>query len=106
MIHFWTRTYLNPKFSKWWLSQQLMYDVQFCFKYLQSVIEGFNGTIFAYGQTGTGKTHTMVGQLGSASGLEQEQRGIIPRSMQYLFERIKAQEQKSNGDTKGHSFEV
>lgn len=26
---------------------------------VESVLEGYNGTIFAYGQTGTGKTHTM-----------------------------------------------
>ncbi len=29
---------------------------------VQSVLEGFNGTIFAYGQTGTGKTYTMQGK--------------------------------------------
>ena len=29
---------------------------------IDSVIEGYNGTIFAYGQTGTGKTHTMEGR--------------------------------------------
>ena len=28
---------------------------------IESVLEGYNGTIFAYGQTGTGKTHTMDG---------------------------------------------
>ena len=28
---------------------------------VESVIDGFNGTIFAYGQTGTGKTYTMLG---------------------------------------------
>jgi chromosomal replication initiation ATPase DnaA len=28
---------------------------------IESVLEGYNGTIFAYGQTGTGKTHTMEG---------------------------------------------
>ena len=26
---------------------------------IESVLEGYNGTVFAYGQTGTGKTHTM-----------------------------------------------
>ena len=29
-----------------------------------NVLEGYNGTIFAYGQTGTGKTHTMTGIIG------------------------------------------
>lgn len=28
---------------------------------IANVLEGYNGTIFAYGQTGTGKTHTMTG---------------------------------------------
>ena len=28
---------------------------------IESVLEGFNGTIFAYGQTSSGKTHTMQG---------------------------------------------
>ena len=30
---------------------------------VDSVLEGFNGTIFAYGQTGTGKTFTMEGKF-------------------------------------------
>lgn len=30
---------------------------------VDSVIDGYNGTIFAYGQTGSGKTHTMFGNL-------------------------------------------
>lgn len=42
------------------------------------VLEGYNGTIFAYGQTGTGKTHTMVGDQG-------DQRGIIPRAFEQIF---------------------
>nr|CAD7580135.1 unnamed protein product [Timema californicum] len=29
---------------------------------VSSVLDGFNGTIFAYGQTGTGKTYTMEGE--------------------------------------------
>jgi Cdc6-like AAA superfamily ATPase len=32
---------------------------------VDSVLEGFNGTIFAYGQTGTGKTFTMEGKIDS-----------------------------------------
>ena len=30
---------------------------------INSVLEGFNGTIFAYGQTSSGKTHTMMGPM-------------------------------------------
>jgi kinesin family protein 3/17 len=30
---------------------------------IANVLEGYNGTIFAYGQTGTGKTHTMTGLI-------------------------------------------
>jgi kinesin family protein 5 len=33
---------------------------------IDSVVEGFNGTIFAYGQTASGKTHTMEGAIGEA----------------------------------------
>ena len=32
------------------------------FPIIESCLEGYNGTIFAYGQTGTGKTHTMEGK--------------------------------------------
>lgn len=46
---------------------------------------GFNCTIFAYGQTGTGKTYTMEGSLDNP-----EDYGIIPRSIQYIFERLHA----------------
>lgn len=48
---------------------------------VSSVIEGYNGTIFSYGQTGTGKTYTMIGAQG-------EFQGIIPRSAQYIFNHI------------------
>ena len=36
---------------------------------MQSVLDGFNGTIFAYGQTGTGKTFTMQGILVTISAV-------------------------------------
>merc|ERR1740117_2463441 len=50
---------------------------------LDSVLEGFNGTIFAYGQTGTGKTFTMEGMNNPA-----ELKGIIPRAFNHVFEQI------------------
>ena len=51
---------------------------------IDSAFEGYNGTIFAYGQTGSGKTFTMTG------GAERyADRGIIPRSLSYIFGKIK-----------------
>ncbi|XP_043278808.1 kinesin-like protein KIF3B [Venturia canescens] len=50
---------------------------------VSSVLDGFNGTIFAYGQTGTGKTYTMEGTKNDA-----ERRGIIPRSFEHIFNHI------------------
>jgi DNA replication protein DnaC len=47
-----------------------------------SVLEGYNATILAYGQTGTGKTYTMEGFKYSAGD---PQRGIVPRSMEEIF---------------------
>jgi kinesin family member 3B len=52
---------------------------------VESVIDGFNGTIFAYGQTGTGKTFTMEGVNDPP-----ELRGIIPRAFQQIFDLIAA----------------
>jgi kinesin family member 17 len=40
--------------------QQAVYD-ECAFSLVESVLEGYNGTMFAYGQTGCGKTHTMMG---------------------------------------------
>lgn len=53
-------------------------------------MQGYNGTLFAYGQTGSGKTHTMLGPNGGkilANDLF-EQRGIIPRCVEYLFQNL------------------
>ncbi|KAJ8919562.1 hypothetical protein NQ315_002184, partial [Exocentrus adspersus] len=47
---------------------------------VNSVLQGFNGTIFAYGQTGSGKTYSITG-----SPKNYNDRGIIPRSIQYVF---------------------
>ncbi|GLC55847.1 Kinesin-like protein fla10 [Pleodorina starrii] len=50
---------------------------------IDSCIEGYNGTIFAYGQTGTGKSHTMEGKDDPP-----ELRGLIPNTFRYVFEII------------------
>ena len=49
---------------------------------VDSSLAGYNATIFAYGQTGTGKTYTMEG-FNSA-----EARGIIPRAIEQIFNHI------------------
>ncbi|EPQ28100.1 uncharacterized protein PFL1_04427 [Pseudozyma flocculosa PF-1] len=52
---------------------------------LNEVMSGYNCTIFAYGQTGTGKTHTMEGDLTSQMGTYSSEAGIIPRTLYRLF---------------------
>ncbi|DBA03560.1 TPA: hypothetical protein N0F65_011461 [Lagenidium giganteum] len=54
---------------------------------VESSLEGYNATIFAYGQTGTGKTYTMEG-FNSAGSVEE--RGIIPRAIEQIFCHIQA----------------
>lgn len=48
---------------------------------MQSVLEGYNGTVMAYGQTGTGKTYT-VGRLGKDDPSE---RGIMVRALEHII---------------------
>ena len=60
---------------------------------------GFNCTIFAYGQTGAGKTFTMQGP-DMASSFYREQCGLVPRSMDYIFQRIQQLEEESCGAKK------
>ena len=53
------------------------------------VLEGFNATIFAYGQSGTGKTYTMegAGWEPSASSLNSTA-GLIPRVVSHMFAQL------------------
>ena len=50
------------------------------YEYIESTFDVFVGTIFAYGQTGTGKTFTMEGVRSVP-----ELRGIIPNSFAHVF---------------------
>jgi hypothetical protein len=64
---------------------------------VQSVLEGYNGTIFCYGQTGAGKTHTMEGNLDDSDQIGE--RGIIPNAFQHIFDHVAASEKAaSSGD--------
>lgn len=49
---------------------------------INSVFQGYNSTILAYGQTGTGKTFTIEGKT---KPVKNEDRGLIPRSMEKIF---------------------
>ncbi|XP_066158508.1 kinesin-like protein KIF3A [Euwallacea fornicatus] len=50
---------------------------------VEQVFDGYNGTIFAYGQTGTGKTYTMTGNYEIP-----DVRGIIPNTFTHIFTQI------------------
>ncbi|XP_055841545.1 kinesin-like protein Klp61F [Episyrphus balteatus] len=62
---------------------------------IEEVLSGYNCTVFAYGQTGTGKTHTMVGtecaELKS-SWDDVSEIGIIPRALSHLFDELRMME--------------
>ena len=47
---------------------------------IDSVLDGYNGTVLAYGQTSSGKTYTMQGEMA-----REETQGIIPRMISHVF---------------------
>ncbi|KAF5022436.1 hypothetical protein F66182_5521 [Fusarium sp. NRRL 66182] len=61
--------------------------------HVKSLFQGFDVTIFAYGVTGTGKTHTMRG------GMRLADRGVIPRILSSVFRRGKKIMKDSRGET-------
>jgi uncharacterized coiled-coil protein SlyX len=66
----------------WNASQQCIYD-ETVRPLVSSVLEGYNGCVFAYGQTGTGKTYTMEGTESDEDNL-----GVIPRAFQQIWTHI------------------
>lgn len=62
---------------------------------------GYNGTIFAYGQTSSGKTHTMEGVMG-----DPHLQGIIPRIVNDIFNHIYAMEENLEFHIKVSYFEI
>ncbi|KAF1548309.1 Kinesin heavy chain isoform 5A, partial [Eudyptes schlegeli] len=65
------------------------------------VLAGYNGTIFAYGQTSSGKTHTMEGKLH-----DPQQMGIIPRIAQDIFNHIYSMDENLEFHIKVSYFEI
>ncbi|XP_059477095.1 kinesin-like protein unc-104 isoform X5 [Neocloeon triangulifer] len=76
---YWSHDESDPEFS----GQDLVYS-DIGEEMLQHAFEGYNVCIFAYGQTGAGKSYTMMGKQ------EEGQEGIIPKICLDLFSRIKS----------------
>lgn len=68
---------------------------------VKDVLNGYNGTIFAYGQTSSGKTHTMEGVIGDPT-----LQGIIPRIIQDIFNHIYNMEENLEFHIKVSYFEI
>uniref|UniRef100_A0A8C5AHW9 Kinesin-like protein n=1 Tax=Gadus morhua TaxID=8049 RepID=A0A8C5AHW9_GADMO len=81
-------------------TQEQVYDT--CAKQIvKDVLGGYNGTIFAYGQTSSGKTHTMEGRLHDPQGM-----GIIPRIAEDIFKHIFAMDENLEFHIKVSYFEI
>uniref|UniRef100_A0A8C7UGQ2 Kinesin-like protein n=1 Tax=Oncorhynchus mykiss TaxID=8022 RepID=A0A8C7UGQ2_ONCMY len=81
-------------------TQEQVYNA--CAKQIvKDVLGGYNGTIFAYGQTASGKTHTMEGKLHDPN-----QMGIIPRIAEDIFNHIFGMDENLEFHIKVSYFEV
>uniref|UniRef100_A0A8C0XMG2 Kinesin-like protein KIF21A n=1 Tax=Castor canadensis TaxID=51338 RepID=A0A8C0XMG2_CASCN len=67
-------------------SQQEQIYTQCIEKLIEGCFEGYNATVFAYGQTGAGKTYTMG--TGFDVNIVEEDQGIISRAVKHLFKSI------------------
>ncbi|CAK0887114.1 unnamed protein product [Prorocentrum cordatum] len=73
---FWSFSEDHPLYA----TQQTLHDEVGC-QMIENAVAGFNNCIFAYGQTGSGKSYSVLGGQG-------EQRGLLPRVVEGLFERF------------------
>ncbi|XP_048508096.1 kinesin-like protein KIF6 [Athalia rosae] len=88
-----TNEYINNRPESWNFAFHKIFDVdvkqddifeKVARPIVQSVLNGYNATIFAYGQTGSGKTFSITGDTELY-----DERGVLPRTIQYLFQTIK-----------------
>ncbi|KAL5740666.1 hypothetical protein ACOSP7_029548 [Xanthoceras sorbifolium] len=70
--------------------QRSIYD-QAIVPIVTEVLDGFNCTVFAYGQTGTGKTYTMEGGMRNKGGDLPAEAGVIPRAVRQIFDTLEGQ---------------
>jgi len=68
---------------------------------VKDVLNGYNGTIFAYGQTSSGKTHTMEGVIS-----DPQLHGIMPRIINDIFQHIYGMEENLEFHIKVSYFEI
>ena len=68
---------------------------------IDSVLNGYNGTIFAYGQTSSGKTFTMTGKLD-----DETLKGIIPRMAEYVFSQVSSADENIVYTIKASMIEI
>uniref|UniRef100_A0A8C1DJV8 Kinesin-like protein n=1 Tax=Cyprinus carpio carpio TaxID=630221 RepID=A0A8C1DJV8_CYPCA len=87
-------------------TQEQVYDT--CAKQIvKDVLDGYNGTIFAYGQTSSGKTHTMEMDEHLSGQLHNSQlKGIIPRIAQDIFDHIYSMDENLEFHIKVSYFEI
>lgn len=129
-IESYSKTFTFDGVCNQYTTQQELFNT-YIIPIVDEVLQGFNCTIFAYGQTGTGKTYTMEGDIYQRVALQHqrsspflllpqndpqslqrissstsvsigrpypitnnltEQAGIIPRAVQYIFERLEEHE--------------
>ena len=75
------RTVLDFTFDRVFTASTSQADVYESVKHVvRAICDGYNGTLLAYGQTSSGKTHTMMGRPEKPGG-----EGIIPRAVDELF---------------------
>jgi len=85
--------------DKW--SQKQVYD-DAAKPVIEDIMQGYNGTIFVYGQTSSGKTHTMQGP----SIDDPELKGVIPRMINTVFECISKAEEHIEFIVKASYIEI
>ncbi|KRZ33758.1 Kinesin heavy chain [Trichinella pseudospiralis] len=82
------------------ISQEEVYLAS-AYPIVKDVLSGYNGTIFAYGQTSSGKTFTMEGVIG-----DPDYQGIIPRIVSDIFNHIYSMEENLEFHIKISYFEI